>query len=142
MVEDQALAIERNPDPAFIQFLDDQLYAFNVEASGVRDDKLLAIVLRDADGKLVGGAFGWTWGSTCYIRHLFIPADMRRRGLGTRIMQAIEQEAVSRGCVQMFLETHDFQAPAFYRKLGFEIVGTVDAYPAGHRYHTMLKRLR
>jgi hypothetical protein len=54
-----------------------------VQTSGIRDDKLLAIVLRDADGKPIGGAYGWTWGGTCYIRHLFVPAAMREHGLGT-----------------------------------------------------------
>jgi hypothetical protein len=51
------------------------------------------------------------------------------------------QEAMARRCGQIMLETHDFQAPAFYRKLGFAIVGTVEDYPRGHRYHTLLKRL-
>lgn len=80
MPEDrEPLAIEPNPDPAFIQFLDDQLYAFNVETSGVRDDELLAIVLRDSDGKPVGGAYGWSWGGTCYLRHLLIPRTCAAR---------------------------------------------------------------
>jgi GNAT superfamily N-acetyltransferase len=144
MVDDREpqLVIDRDADPEFARFLDDRLYAFNVETSGIGDDELLAIVLRDAHGKPVGGACGWTWGGTCYIRHLFLPLEMRNQGLGTRIMRALEQEATARGCVQMLLETHDFQAPDFYRKLGFAIVGTIDDYPRGHRYHSMLKRLR
>jgi ribosomal protein S18 acetylase RimI-like enzyme len=135
------LVIESDPDPEHARFLDDQLYAFNVQTTGITDDKLLAVSLRGPDGKIVGGAYGWTWGGTCYIRHLFIPASMRGRGLGTRIMRAVEEEAVARRCGQIVLETHDFQAPGFYRKLGFTIVGAVEGYPRGHRYLTMLKRL-
>jgi hypothetical protein len=41
----------------------------------------------------------------------------------------------------MVLETHDFQGPAFYRKLGFAIVGAVEGYPRGHQYLTLLKPL-
>ena len=135
------LVIESDPDPEHARFLDDQLYAFNVQTTGITDDKLLAVSLRGLDGKVVGGAYGWTWGGTCYIRHLFIPASMRSRGLGTRIMRTVEEEAVARRCGQIVLETHDFQAPGFYRKLGFAIVGAVEGYPRGHRYLTMLKRL-
>ncbi len=53
----------------------------------------------------------------------------------------VEEEAVARRCEQIVLETHDFQAPAFYRKLGFTNVGGVAGYPRGHQYLTMLKRL-
>ena len=34
-------------------------------------------------------------------------------------MQAVEKEAKTRNCRQIVLETHDFQAPGFYQKLGF-----------------------
>jgi ribosomal protein S18 acetylase RimI-like enzyme len=135
------LVIESDPDPEHARFLDDQLYAFNVQTTGITDDKLLAVSLRGPDGKVVGGAYGWTWGGTCYIRHLFVPASMRGQGLGTRIMRTVEEEAVARRCGQIVLETHDFQAPGFYRKLGFAIAGAVEGYPRGHWYLTMLKRL-
>ena len=46
-----------------------------------------------------------------------------------------------RGCSQMLLETHDFQAPEFYRRLGFALTGAVAGYPPGHSLLTMVKRL-
>ena len=91
---------------------------------------------------MIGGVFGWTWGATCYVRFLYIPADLRHQGHGTRLMHAVEAEARARGCGQIALETHDFQAPAFYQRLGFEVTGAIDHYPIGHRQLTMVKRLR
>jgi ribosomal protein S18 acetylase RimI-like enzyme len=135
------LVVESDPAPEHARFLDDRIHEFGVRATGITDGTPLAVSLRGPDGKVVGGAHGWTWGGTCYIRHLFIPASMRSRGLGTRIMRTVEEEAVARRCGQIVLETHDFQAPGFYRKLGFAIVGAVEGYPRGHRYLTMLKRL-
>jgi GNAT superfamily N-acetyltransferase len=135
------LVVESDPDPEINRFLEDQLYEFNVQTSGTTDDKLLAILLRGPDGEVVGGAYGWTWGGTCYVRSLFLPESMRNRGHDARIMRTLEQEAVARGCEQIMLQTHSFQAPAFYRKLGFTVIGVVDDYPRGHQYLTMLKRL-
>jgi GNAT superfamily N-acetyltransferase len=135
------LTVESDPDPEHARFLEDQLYEFGVQVTDITDGKLLAVFLRGSDSKVIGGAYGWTWGGTCYVRYLFVPASMRNHGHGTRIMRAVEREAVARRCEQIVLETHDFQAPAFYRQLGFAVVGAVGGYPRGYQYLTMLKRL-
>jgi GNAT superfamily N-acetyltransferase len=110
------------------------------QATGISDGELFGIFLRGTDGATIGGADGWTWGGTCYIRHLFVPALMRKQGYGTRLMARIEEEAKARRCEQIVLETHDFQSPDFYRKLGFRLTGTVDGYPQGHQRLTFVKQ--
>ena len=133
--------IETGPRPEDIRHLEESLHAFNVEATGITDGKLFALFLRDPDGAAIGGIYGWTWGATCHVRYLFIPAHLRNQGHGARLMQAIEAEAKARGCRQIVLETHDFQAPEFYRRLGFEIVGRVRDYPEGYQHLTLRKQL-
>jgi ribosomal protein S18 acetylase RimI-like enzyme len=39
------------------------------------------------------------------------------------------------------LTTHSFQAPGFYRKLGYEPLAEVPDYPAGHLEIVLRKRL-
>jgi ribosomal protein S18 acetylase RimI-like enzyme len=138
---ERQLIVEISPRPEDARFLEDRLYEFNVQATGIADGSPLAVLLRGPDGKVAGGAYGWSWGGTCSIRYLFVPAPMRNQGHGSRIMRAVEREAVARRCGQIVLETHDFQAPGFYRRLGFEIVGAIDDYPRGYRYFMLLKRL-
>lgn len=132
---------ETEPDSAADRFLEQQLYAFNVVATGISDGELFGIFLRGQDHAVIGGADGWFWGGTCYVRHLFVPAPLRGQGYGTRLMARIEAEANARGCAQMVLETHDFQAPDFYRRLGFWLAGTVENYPRGHQRFTFVKPL-
>ena len=135
------IAIEHEPRPEDVRVLEDLLYDFNAAATGIRDGKYLALFLRDGAGRVIGGLFGWTWGATCYVRYLFVPSELRRQGHGSQLMRRVEDEAKVRGCRQIALETHDFQAPEFYRRLGFEVVGSIDGYPIGHRQVTMVKRL-
>jgi GNAT superfamily N-acetyltransferase len=135
------LQLETEPTPGDIHLLEQRLHEFNVQTTGIADGKWLASFLRDGEGTVLGGVFGWTWGATCYVRYLFVPAEMRNRGHGSRLMAIVEAEAAARGCTQVVLETHDFQAPQFYCKLGFEITGRVADYPLGHQYLTLVKRL-
>lgn len=135
------LTFDTDPNPADIGVLEDRLYEFNMQATGHTDGQLYGIFLRDANGAVIGGADGWTWGATCYVRHLYLPETMRGQGLGTKLMDLIEHEALARRCAMIVLESHDFQAPDFYRSRGFVATGSVEGYPRGHRNFTFVKRL-
>jgi ribosomal protein S18 acetylase RimI-like enzyme len=138
---DTDLMVETDPRPEDVRFLRDHLYEFNAAATGITDGNFLALFKRAADGSAVAGVFGWTWGETCYIRYLFVSQNIRGQGHGTRLMRAVETEAKCRGCQQIVLETHDFQAPRFYQKLGFTIIGRVENYPRGHQFLMLVKQL-
>ena len=68
-------------------------------------------------------------------------ADRRRRGLGTRLLAAAEREIGRRGCGQVALSTHSFQAPGFYARFGYQECGRTPAYPRGHDEIHLVKRL-
>ena len=135
------MRVETQPDLEELRLLEDRLYEFNVQATGISDGAYLAVFLRDEAGVAIGGIFGWTWGASCYIRSLYVPAHLRHLGLVSTLLQLVENEAKTRGCTQIVLETHEFQAPDFYRRFGFETVGQVDDYPHGHQLLAMRKRL-
>jgi ribosomal protein S18 acetylase RimI-like enzyme len=138
---DADLMVETDPRPEDVRFLREHLNEFNAAATGITDGNFLALFKRAADGSAVAGVFGWTWGETCYLRYLFVSQNMRGQGHGTRLMRAVETEAKCRGCQQIVLETHDFQAPRFYQKLGFTIIGRVENYPRGHQFLMLVKQL-
>jgi ribosomal protein S18 acetylase RimI-like enzyme len=138
---DAELTVETDPPPEDVRFLRDRLNEFNTEATGIADANFLGLFKRAPDGSPLAGAFGWTWGGTCYVRYLFVSENLRRQGQGTLLMRAVESEAKARGCQQIVLETHSFQAPRFYQKLGFSIVGHVANYPHDHQFLMLVKHL-
>lgn len=112
--------------------LEDRIYEFNAEATGYADGRLLRIAERDADGSLAGGLTGWTWGGVGVIDLLWIRADRRRAGLGGRMLIAAEDEARARGCTHVFVSSHSFQAPDFYRRHGYTEYARTEDNPVGH----------
>ena len=137
-----AFTVSDTVDAQVVQLLDDRIYEFNASRTGIDDARVIAILLRDLEGEIVAGLYGWTWGQCCEVRILWVHERLRSQGVGTRLMAAAEHEARARGARQMVLSTHSFQAPGFYSRLGFEPVGRVDDYPIGHQSIFLRKVLR
>ena len=134
------IELTEEPDHDEVRRLEERLYEFNVERTGITDGRLLTLFARDAD-VIVAGLYGWTWGKTCEIRTFWVEERWRGKGLGSKLLSMAEYEARVRGVRQILLSTHSFQAPAFYRRFGFEIVTGVSDYPVGHDHFLLRKQL-
>jgi len=67
---------------------------------------------------------------------------VRGSSYGTRLMEHIEREAIARGCTDAYLDTFSFQAPEFYKRLGYEVFGELEDFPVGHSRIFLRKRLK
>jgi GNAT superfamily N-acetyltransferase len=123
-------------------FLVDRIYEFNARATGCLDGRLVGGRLRDEAGDVVAGFNGHTWGGCCVLVHVWVHEALRGRGLGRALMHAAESEAARRGCGQVVLSTHSFQAPAFYERLGYARLAVIPDQPKGHADLVYVKRLR
>jgi GNAT superfamily N-acetyltransferase len=137
---DEPTLIPVEPTPDDVQYLEDRIYEFNSSTTAISNGAMLAFFVRE-HGRIVAGICGNTWGGTCELRQFWVEESLRRRGLGTKLFRAAEQEARRRGCSQIVLMTFSFQAPAFYQRHGFEVVAAIDDHPHGHRNLLMRKRL-
>lgn len=120
-------------DDVLQQRLDDELTAFNAEATGAGTPQPLSVRATDADGELAGGLTAWIWGSCCAVGMLWVREDQRHAGWGSRLMRAAEEEAVGRGCTEMIVSSFTFQAPDFYKRLGYRETGRTEGIPGGHQ---------
>jgi len=136
------VSVANEAKPEDLQFLEEQINEYNFATTGIRDARLVVILLRDAAGRIYAGPSGHTWGGVCEIRFLWVDEPRRHTGIGSRLLSAAEEEARSRGCRKIVLSTHSFQAPDFYFKNGFVVTGEFANYPQGHRSIFLEKQLR
>jgi GNAT superfamily N-acetyltransferase len=66
----------------------------------------------------------------------------RRRGYGGELLARAEAEARQQACRGVHLDTHQFQAPDFYLRRGYQVFGVLEDYPAGARRYFLAKKLR
>ena len=87
----------------------------------------------DQEQTVVGGLIGRTHSIPEWLEVSVVWVDeaWRGRGLGRELMMRAEQEARRRSCRYARLATSDFQAPDFYRKLGYALYGTLENCPRG-----------
>jgi GNAT superfamily N-acetyltransferase len=131
-MSDEAIRATDDPAASDLEFLEERIYEFNSNKTGYRDGRHLAIFVRDAGGAIRAGLSGHTWGGCAEVKFLWVREGERRSGLGTALLRAAEREAKARGCAQIVLSTHSFQAPAFYAKHGYTPCGEVPDYPSGY----------
>jgi GNAT superfamily N-acetyltransferase len=123
-------------------FLAERIYEFNAEATGYFDGRLLAGSIRNDADDVIAGFSGHTWGGCCELSYVWVHEAYRGRGLGRALLRAAEAEAERRGCAQVVLMTHSFQAPRFYERLGYERRYSIDGRPKGHSNIVYVKSLQ
>jgi len=119
------------------------LAAHNRKSVAAPDARPLWVLLRDPiTDEILGGLWGLTAWSQLHIETVFVPEGLRGTGVGKRILEMAEAEAVKRGCLGVWLDTYSFQSRGFYGRLGYTVFGTIDDYPPGHARYFMKKALK
>lgn len=118
--------------------LTQRLVAYNLahtahQPAAPQEPRPLQFFAYDGSGALVAGVIGRTHSIPFWleISILWVDEAQRQRGLGRRLVQQCEQEAAQRGCRYARLATSDYQAPAFYPKLGYSRYGLLADCPPG-----------
>ena len=130
---------KENPSAEEINELRMSLRAFNQEVAGEYERTDLIQQVRNDSGKLVGGVYGtisWDW---LYIDLLWVDESQRGTGLGSKLLQMIEQTANEHNVYRYRLSTTSYQALDFYKKMGYEVCGEINDLPPGHINYFLIK---
>lgn len=140
-MEEVEIVFDPLPGDSLSRFVTESLASYNIAATGLANWYPVGFFLKSARGEWLGGLLGNIWGGWLHVTHLWVAEVARRRGNGTRLLQAAESYAVARGCIAATLETHSFEARPFYEKCGYEVFGTLEDYPPGHTKFFLRKQL-
>ena len=105
------------------------------------EQQYIRLNARDGNGRLLGGLRSFVLLYWLNIDVLFVEADVRGSGLGSRLLAEAERQAMELGAENARLETFEWQAPAFYRKHGYEEYARVEGYAPGFYLSSMKKSL-
>lgn len=135
-----AITVETIADPDLAADLSRRLDAAHPVGVG-RAATPLAVVARDERGDLVGGlvaeaAWGWL-----HVELLWVGERRRGRGVGTRLVAAAEERARELGCTRAYVSTLAWQAPDFYRRLGYRTIAELPEFVAGQPRFWLAKEL-
>ena len=112
---DPDITVTDELDPIDAAVINDGLRAHNISEAGYLDFRPLAVFVRDRQtGKVVGGLHGRSEYGLVYVAWFFLPEDLRRARIGSRVLAIAEEEGRRRGCTRIALTTLSIEAPGFY----------------------------
>ena len=104
--------------------------------------KNISFVLRDEENRILGGITGTIFWYHLHIDFLWVDESLRGEGYGNELLAKIEDFARENNCKLILLDTFSFQAPKFYQKFGYEIVGIIKEHPTiENQQYYLSKRL-
>ncbi len=101
----------------------------------------LSLVLKDHDGKIVGGLQTSTLYWTQYLEVLWVDEKYRGLGYGRDLVLEGHRLAKKQGCHSSHTYTFSWQAPDFYQSVGYKIIAMYDGYVEGIKEYILMKDL-
>ena len=130
-----------NTESQKAQKIGELIRSYNRSKREAAECEPLNLYVEDEHGQLLAGLVAETFGNWLEIEYLFVKEGLRGQGIGSQLLQQAESEAKKRNCRFAFVNTYQFQAPAFYQKYGYQEVFTMKDYPYTGQRHYYQKEL-
>lgn len=139
------LVIESKWSPEDAPYIREKLKGYNVKHLTEKDkafmDEEFCFKVKDEKGTILGGITGSTKMQSLNIQFLWVDERIRGLGYGKHLMKMAEDFAQKKNCRLVKVDTFSFQAPEFYKSLGYEVYGIIEDFPEGYNHYFLMKKL-
>jgi len=135
------IIFDEKGDAEITKELTANLKAFNEKVIGPYQRYPFNIYVKSSENQIVAGVSGNTLCDLCCVTIFWVDEGHRRKGIGAKLQQALENHARKQGCKSIQLDTAQFQAKDFYLKVGYEVVATLPNGFMGYDQYIMRKVL-
>ena len=102
------------------EFLNEEFSDYATDCAVALNFEEFCFVAED-DGEIAGVITGRAYYNEIHIGDLIVGKAYRRDGVGSKLVAAVEEAFKGKGYEKIALTTFGFQAPEFYKKLGYEL---------------------
>ena len=131
-----------NPNPEDINFLGKSIADYEVEQKGQKPIEYFGFFIRDRANNIQGGCNGAILYGCLHVDQLYVAESLRKQGYGKKLMRAAEKLAKERDCTFATVNTMDWEALEFYKKLGYFVEFTRRGYEKDSIFYFFLKDFR
>ena len=136
------ITYEKNPKSEDIQVLNDGIMKQAKQKKGMKQLDFFAFFIRDNDGAIVGGCGGDNMYGGLFVGQLWVKETLRGMGYGTQLMQKAEMLAQESECNFIAVNTFDWEALDFYKKLGYYVEFERKGFDKNSIFYFLRKDLR
>jgi len=115
------IQFEKNPHADDIQILNDGIMKEHKIKKDMKPLDFFAYFIRDDQGQIMGGCAGDNMYGGLFVGQLWVKEELRGKGYGTKLMSLAEDLARKSQCRFITVNTFEWEALNFYKKLGFYV---------------------
>ena len=110
------------------KYLSEAITRYGIEQLQGNKPFKLYCCYKNHTGKITGAVMGSVTANLLFISHLYVEKRSRNKGIGTKLLSAIQQSASEAGCNIIRLNTFNKKSHAFYLNSGFTETTRIKAY--------------
>ena len=115
------IEIKNNITKEDLDWIDEQEYIYESKHN-LKDDRYEDFIITYKENDIIVGMLkGYTCFDDVYLDELVVKEEFRCKGIGKKLVLTAENLYRSKDFYDICLVTHGYQAPEFYKKLGYEL---------------------